>query len=264
MGYEVSYQFYERTEDGYNRDEVKVFKKKVGDPFDDVSLEKLAGAIMAQLARRDVWIVDVEVFELSRKPISFKEAKGGIILKNKKFLFDGGGEDSSSVIVQDIFQNVTISPAQTHHPAPFQHPVPDPMRDFVEKYSVVNQNTNTQQSVSIHPHEQNRPRRPVDLMIFCPELHHMQEIKQKNLRLTPDKKYPIFEKRSLPMGGEAYLVLDDNGREQLVSDKYFVPNTNLFGDKELGFSQNQQQRDGGKLYWGGANMEPDMPDIRRR
>ena len=58
---------------------------------------------------------------------------------------------------------------------------------------------------------------------------------------------------------------DDTGREQLVSDKYFVPaNVNLFADRELGFSQNQQQRDGGKLLWGGAQQEPDMPDIRRR
>ena len=92
----------------------------------------------------------------------------------------------------------------------------------------------------------------------------MAEVKQKNLRFTPEKKYPVFEKRE-GVGGEVFVMIDDTGREQLVSDKYFVPgNIQLMADRELGFSQNQQQRDGGKLYWGGANQEPDMPEIRRR
>lgn len=93
----------------------------------------------------------------------------------------------------------------------------------------------------------------------------MAEVKQKNLRFTPEKKYPVFEKKEGVGGGEVFVMIDDTGREQLVSDKYFVPgNIQLMADRELGFSQNQQQRDGGKLYWGGANQEPDMPDIRRR
>lgn len=93
----------------------------------------------------------------------------------------------------------------------------------------------------------------------------MLEVRQKNLRFTPDKKYPVYQKKPSPTGGEIFLMVDDTGREQLVSDKYFIPgNINLFGDKELGFSQDQAQRDGGNLYWGSANNEPDMPDIRRR
>lgn len=43
-----------------------------------------------------------------------------------------------------------------------------------------------------------------------------------------------------------------------------MPVPQLFADNELGFSENQQQRDGGKLYWGTANSDPNMPDIRRR
>jgi hypothetical protein len=253
MGFEVTYHFHEKIEGDYNKDEKKTFKKKVGDPFEEVSLEKLAGAVMAQLARRDVWIVDIEVFELSKKPISFKETKGGIVLKNKKFLFDGGGEDSSTVIVQDMVQSPTpqhfpvqqISPSgQQHNQGQFQNP---------------------SMGVSQQPHEQGRPRRPIDWVVFSPELHLMPEIRQKNLRLTPDKKYPIFEKKDAGHLGEIYVMQDDTGREQSVSDKYFIPaSVNLVADRELGFSQSSQQKDGGKLYWGGANNEPDMPDIRRR
>lgn len=253
MGYECTYKYHERAEEGgYNRDETKSFKKKVGDPFEEVSLEKLAGAVMAQLARRDIWIIDIEVFELSKKQISFKEAKGGIILKNKKFLFDGG-DDTSSVIVQDIVQapapQVIAPPSQNGQHVNIQGQAP----------------LNPMTGGNLQPHERGQPKRPIDWMVFSPELHMMPEVKQKNLRLTPEKKYPIFEKKESVGGGEVYVIADDTGREQLVSDKYFVPaNVNLFADRELGFSQNQQQRDGGKLYWGGANNEPDMPDIRGR
>ena len=255
MGFECNYHYHERLEGDYNKEETKTFKKKVGDPFEDVSLEKLAGAIMAQLARRDVWIVDVEVFELSKKQVSFKESKGGIILKNKKFNFDGGGEDASNIIVQDMVQAPPPQPVQL--PQQYVQPANSGQHVNIQGQAV-------NPSRGVHPHEQGQPRRPIDWMVFSPELPQMAEVKQKNLRFTPDKKYPVFEKRE-GVGGEIFVMIDDTGREQLVSDKYFVPgNIQLLADRELGFSQNQQQRDGGKLYWGGANQEPDMPDIRRR
>ena len=248
------YSYHERVNGDYNKEETKTFKKKVGVPFDDTSLEKLAGAVMAQLARRDVWIVDVEIFELSKKSISFKEAKGGIILKNKKFLFDGGGEDSSSIMIQDMMSQSTV-PQYTA-----QEYIPPPQHNNVN----IQQSTQVYRNLNVQPHEQGMPRRPIDQVVFSPELHLMTEIKQKNLRFTPDKKYAVFEKRPAPGGMEVYLMLDDTQREQLVSDRYFVPgNVQLFAG-ELGFTQGPEQRDGGKLYWGGANQEPDMPDVRRR
>lgn len=255
MGYECVYKYHERLEEGgYDRDETKSFKKKVGDPFEEVPLTKLATAVMAQLARRDVWIVDVEVFELSKKPISFKETKGGIILKNKKFLFDGGGEEDSTIIVQEMIQHAPqpVYTAQPYAPASQQN---------------VNIQAQAMHQSPQHPHNSSVAsgnRRAIDFVVFAPELQQMQEIRQKNLRFTPDKKYPVFEKKE-GIGGEIFLMVDDAGREQLVSDKYFVPgNINLLGDKELKFSESPSQRDGGKLYWGNANSGNDMPDIRRR
>lgn len=245
----MKYHYHERTEEGYNRDEVKTFKKKVGDPFEDIPLEKLAGAVMAQLARRDVWIVDVEVYELSKRQISFKETKGGIVIKNKKFLFDGGTEDST-IIVQEM---VEVPQHQSVNIAGREAMIQSPQNPGTVSYNPT--------TGGVQPHNQNGQRRPVDWMVFSPELQQMSEIRQ--LRLTPEKKYPIMEKKAGVMG-ETYLLLDDTGREQLVSDRYFVPaNVNLFADRELGFSETSKQRDGGKLYWGGANNEPDMPVIRR-
>ena len=86
MGFECCYYYHEKVDGDYNKEETKTFKKKVGDPFDDVPLEKLAASIMAQMARRDIWIVNVEIFELSKKPVNFKESKGGIVIKTKSFL----------------------------------------------------------------------------------------------------------------------------------------------------------------------------------
>lgn len=254
MGFECVYKYHERLEEGgYDRDETKSFKKKVGDPFEDVPLTKLAAAVMAQLARRDVWIVDVEVFELSKKAISFKETKGGIILKNKKFLFDGGGEDESTIVVQEMIQ---------HSPQPVYTAQPHPSQTIHQNQP----NVNIQAHSEPHPHNANQlnQRRAVDYVIFSPELHHAAEIKQKGLRFTADKKYPVYRKQS-GVAGEIYTMTDDMGREQLVSDKYFVaPPAGLLGDKELGFSESPSEREGGKLYWGNASGELDMPDIRRK
>jgi hypothetical protein len=253
MGFECVYKYHDRLEEGgYDRDETKTFKKKVGDPFEDVSLTKLAAAVMAQLARRDVWIVDVEVFELSKKSISFKETKGGIILKNKKFLFDGGGEDESTIVIQEMIQH---SPQPVYTAQPFNSP------------SQNHQNVNIQaHAEQPHPHNTNQAvhRRAIDYVIFSPELHHQVEIKQKGLRFTIDQKYPVYKKQQ-GVAGEIYTMVDDLGREQNISDKYFVaPPAGLLGDKELGFSESPSQREGGKLYWGNASGELDMPDIRRK
>jgi len=247
IGFEVTYHYHERIDGEYNKEEIKTFKKKVGDPFDDVPYEKLASSIMGQLARRDVWIVNAEVYELSKKPISFKETKGGIILKNRKFLFDNS---ENTFVVQEVPPE--IPQAQT-----IQNYVPATVQNNGNHVNIQGQ---------AYPHEQNRPKKPVDWVVFFPEPQQIVEIKQKNLRFTPDKKYPVFEKRSTPSGlGEIYVMQDDMGREQLVSDKYFVPgNINLIADKELGFSESQTKKDGGNLFWGSASMDSNMPDIRRR
>ena len=257
MGFECCYYYHEKLDGEYNREETKTFKKKVGDPFDDVTLEKLAASIMAQMARRDIWIINVDIFELSKKPISFKESKGGIIIKNKKFSFDGG-EESTFITVEEIPQIQSPSESQQYTVTEFQN---NQARLPSQKLS----------AAAVHPHNINQAnkatgRRAVDTMVFLPEPLHLHQAQQKNLKFTVNKKYPIFEKRLAPTGvGEIFVTLDDNGREQTVSDIYFVPaKINLIAEKELNFSEPPEEKDGGNLYWGSASRDNGMPDLRRR
>ena len=92
MGFEICYHFYPRKEvAGYDTDHPETFTKQLG-KMEEVPLEKLANAILQQLARRDIMVFDVEIFEFTRRQISFKETKGGVLIKNKKFMLDGSIE----------------------------------------------------------------------------------------------------------------------------------------------------------------------------
>ena len=246
MGYECKFSYHEKVENEYNKEEVKTFSRKVGDPLEDVPLEKLAAAIMGQYARRDIFIVDVDVFEISKKAISFKETKGGIVLKNKKFLFDHGG-DATVVAVEEVAQPLQLTHTQAAH----------------QQMSISAAAQSPQQMVNVAPQRQ---RRPVDVVLFAPEPQQLFEAKKQGLKFTENKKYPVFEKKMNKNGiGEVFLVTDDLGRDQSVSDIYFVPaNVNLFADRELNFSESPQEREGGKLFWGNASVDPSIPDLRPR
>lgn len=101
-------------------------------------------------------------------------------------------------------------------------------------------------------------------VVFQPELPMMKEVKEKGIRFTPEKKYPVFVEQPHPTGiGMVYKTIDDLGREQNISDKYFVnAEINLLLDRELGFSDTPDKREGGKLLWQGVENEPNMPKLR--
>lgn len=236
MGYEVCYKYHEKIDGEYKKDDLKSFKRKIGDPFDDTPLEKVSAAIIAQFARRDIWIVDVEVFELTKKKIAFKETKGGIVLKNKRFLFDS---IQGTFEVEDVKEDCS------------------PVKEFIQDQEEPSSNT-----INIAPAVK---RRVVDNLVYSPEPQQLIEAKRKNLKLTVDKKYEVYQKKPSPNGlGDLCLIVDDSGKEQFVSDLYFIPaSINLFADKELGFSENQQQKESNKLLWGDASLETNMPKLRR-
>lgn len=252
MGYEVCFKYYERLETGdYNKDEAKEFKRKIGDPFEEITLEKLASVIMSQLARRDVWITGVNVFEYKKQEITFRETKGGIVIKNKKFMLDDNNPEFVSV--QDIAEPQTQS-----------------QYDYVEQDYPHNQAKNLPpqnkpQPSQNHeqPHNVNRPRRKVKTMVFSPELRAIPELKQRGLRLTIDQKYDIYNVKVSANGiSENYTIVDDLGREIIVPDTYFIPaEVKLFADNELGFTKSSELND--RLLWGGLQTdEYDVPDLR--
>jgi hypothetical protein len=118
MGYEVIYKFHERLPDGKYAEEVKETKKTVGKVHQEIPLSKLATVIMSQLARRDIWIIDVDIFEYTKKKISFKEPMDGkgLILKGKRFNITGLKLTSvvdvlygKSIYGKDIYQRLTIT-----------------------------------------------------------------------------------------------------------------------------------------------------------
>jgi hypothetical protein len=186
------------------------------------------------MARRDIFVFDFKIVELARKEITFKETKGGIVLKNKKFLFD----DDSQIIVHEV------------NDTPAHMPVVGPAQTM---------------SIAAQPHNPNGNLRPVKYMIFAPELPMMAEVKTSGIRFTPDRKYPVFKVQTAASGiGEVYTMIDDTGREQLISDKYFIPaDVQLYADRESKFTETSAQRDGGKLLWGGTVDDPNMPNLRR-
>ena len=239
MGFEVVFKYHDKIENGYDTLENKTFKKKFGDPYEDVPLSKLALFIMGQLARRDIWIVDVEINEFIKKSISFRENKSGIIIKNKKFSLDSKLEESV-IVEEEVIASDNSTQQQSGNVA-----------------VVVAANK------IVHPHEAMKPsKRPIGQMIFSPEAPQMHEVSK--FKLTIDKKYPIYEKRISPTG-ELYVILDDLQRETVISDKYFIPAAiNLIGDEEFA---NQQSAYVGatvkepKLSWNGV-VTDNIPRIR--
>lgn len=241
VGYEIIYSYHEKQDGNYNKEETKTLKKKVGEPFEDVSLETLASSVMGQLARRDIFVIGVEIFELAKKKITFRETDNGVVIKNKKFLFD---QASGNFITQEV------EPEKSTAVVPLQ-----------------GQNT-------LYPHEQlanskkeltasgQSGKRIIDNVVFFPEPQMILEVKNKGYRLTVDKKYAVYGKTG-SIHGEILTIIDDTNREIKISDKFFVPgNVNLLADNELNFSETQKQREHGNLYWGGA-VADNVPNLRK-
>ena len=107
LGFEITLKFHEEISKGeYNKDELKTKTTKVGGPLEDVPIEVLAGKVIAQLARRNILVVDVEIHEITKKKISFKETADGILIKNKKFRFDDGALITTSVESEETPQEL--------------------------------------------------------------------------------------------------------------------------------------------------------------
>ena len=239
MGFELVFKYHEKKDNGYDTLEQKTFKKKCGDAYEEVPLEKLALLVMGQLARRDVWIVDVEIHEFVKKPISFRETKGGIVIKNKKFSLDTKLEES--VVVEECVtdnNNLEITAQNQISSSKIVHPHELLKRDLTKK-------------------------KPIANMVFAPE--PQQERECSRYKLTVDKKYPIYERKANPTGGELFVILDDAQREITISDKFFIPATiNLIGDDE--FANKEASYFGAsikepKLNWSGV-VSDNVPHLR--
>jgi hypothetical protein len=82
-------------------------------------------------------------------------------------------------------------------------------------------------------HTEPKATKPVvATMKFLPEGKQVHEVKQKHLKFTYEKNYPVLER-----GNYRIKTVDDTGRELWMKEDYFTnANTYLLADKELGFT----------------------------
>lgn len=231
MGYEVVYYYKEKL-DGEFSEEVKNFKKRVGDPYEDLPLEKLAAVISSQLARRDIYVKDVEIYEITKKKIKFKETKNGIILKNRKYLFDENFEPTFTCELSEDVED--------------------------QGQPRVVQNKEIPQIKQEKEKEQINLNRIIKKMTFVPEPQQQIDLLKRGIKLTPDKNYNIFKIEAHMNGiNEIYTIVDDRNIQQQVSDLCFVPIINLYqeDERETGLSN-----DG--LSWHGV-INDSIPSVRK-
>lgn len=241
MGYELIFHYKEAEKPGVYKDEVKNKSYKIGKVTEDISLDILAGKIMSQLARRNILIVDVEIYEYAKKKLSYRETNDGIVLKNKKFSFDSGvvvtAEDFEVDQEQEQIQEF--------------RPLPSPSKELADKSCpIVQRNQNSKRIIR---HE-----------VFDPDPIGLQKIRQKGLKFTMGKKYPVHSEESLG-STLIYNTTDDSGNAVKVSAEFFVAiGQGLIeaddGPKYVG-AENQKEE---VNLWGKNYESTDMPDIRRR
>ena len=298
MGYEIRVKYHPKKSEGigYDAETVEEQTKKVGKPFDDTGLEKLAGAVMAQLARRDVMVVDLEIDELIRRPVKFKEAADGrgIILKNKKFSLD----KTASLVADDFIESEINEIDPNEIPEGMQpHEIMAMKRQSQpEALDTLYNKPDAQLAVR----RNNAPvkakvdqRRVLYQVLFEPGIYEGQA-QERSLKFAEGQKYPVHAVRENPKGGafgNMLSVTDDTGRIVELEEVFFTPaGAGLVAD-ELGFSDEVDRSAEPKLSYhneltnhpagvdmsqvpeefrhiplddGSVPINMDVPDIRRR
>lgn len=241
MGYEVVFSYKEAGEKaGEYSDEVKKRTCRIGKTTEEVPLEGLAGRIMSQLARRNILIVDVEIYEYAKKKVSYRESSDGIVIKNKKFGFASGG-----VVEVEGF-------GESEEEEQEFKPIPSPSKELADKSCPIVAKNLASPKRRILRHE-----------VYEPEPLAEFKAKQKGLRFTVGRKYPIYSENS--MGTTVvYKTKDDTGRDVDVSSEYFMAiGSGLVeqddGPRYVGAEDRKEEIN----LWGNTESV-DMPDIRRR
>ncbi|RDJ35359.1 MAG: hypothetical protein DWQ19_11125 [Crenarchaeota archaeon] len=248
MGFEVVFHYHEEVEKGeYNYEETKTKTSKVGSPYEEVSLEVLAGRIMAQLARRNILVVDVEIYEFTKKKLNYREADDGVVIKNKKFKFDDGpvvveaaedAEENAETQLQKLLANPAIQAA-------------------LNSSGVKPHNTPAAVSPSPPPPPSTGVKKALRQEIFDPDPVLLKDAKKRGLAFTVGKKYPIYSEKIGPVG-MVYEVKDDNGHNCRLADKFFLPPTAGLTGFEEPVQESQAE---GQLNWNGV-VEDNIPNLR--
>jgi hypothetical protein len=265
MGYEIAFKFFKKKSEGFGYDtegEPEVMKVAVGKQWDDVDLDEVAKSVFGQMAKRNILIVDAEIYEYTKKKISFKMKDEGIVIKNRKFSYDITGAiksenennvfeqqsislPSQPVISQDghVLEPHEILAQQQRHQPMVQVPVPvqpvaqdlSHLPPEVQHEIRSHQMTQVQQQRAVSPFDRMRPvlpppGQPIRHEVYDPHPDLARVAAQKRLPFTIGKRYPIYEEKPDRRGvvfGMIYVTEDDQGNRRALNDKHFVPLQNL-------------------------------------
>jgi hypothetical protein len=217
MSFECVFKYFERGEDGkYNTEEKKTLTKSVGKKGEDTDLDQCAKVILAQLARRDVWVVDVEICEFVRKQVSFKETKGGIIVKNRKYVLDSGEITSEPFIETKIadLKQLPIKEQQFQKP-PLRYEVFRPNR---EDLAILLKNGTKLTLGRKYPIFEEKIKSGSDLFYYITQDDTGTRIELNSLFFEPERKGLIG------MGAEASYAIDGSNLSYVNSSSMNMPN----------------------------------------
>ena len=218
MGYEAIFHYHPAKETGgYDYDVREKFTKKIG-KMDDVPIEKINSLVMKQLARRDIMVFDVEIYEFVRRKVQFKITKTGVSIKNKKVEWDGNDDSMEVESIDDLIE------------APV--------------FKMVNQET-VNAPMTLPPKTQPLPIR---FEYFTADKIVLSGLNRSGKFFTYNKRYPIFEERVsprqaaitnqyTPYGNSGiepieYRTVDDTGKECWTVSLYFEMENSAYDPNE--------------------------------
>lgn len=210
--YELVFKYRPKLDDGdgFDVSREETFRKKVGKSKDDVVTEGDAlKVIVSQMARRDIWVVDVEVFEFVKKAVPFRFNKNGFSLGGKKYALSDMGSFESEASVDH--ESIPVATA----------------------VQATQQDGNTPMATPVHQHQPGSPRvggkgsvpstvgvMPIRTEMFDPD--PQQQATLRGMRLTPGKRYVIFiEEPGNQHRTTKYIIRDDSGHDIRIGAEYF-------------------------------------------
>lgn len=262
--YELIFHYRDEVEKGSYSEEEKTKKIKVGNIEEDTPIEAVAGKIFAQLARRNILVVDVEIYEFTKKKLSYKETEDGFLIKNKKFKFDDGID--SSVVdttieepndnLNKLFDILAANPKLIEalrgggngQPSGASSPIATPPLSTPPRQM---------------PHEKMTKEKPLRNEIFDPPPWLLKEARSRGLKFTIGKQYPILKEKLAdnPSAGMLYTTVNDSGEKQVLAGIHFNPiQVRLEGNFQEG--PIEPSKPISNLSWDGVVDDPGMPALR--
>lgn len=297
MGFEVHFKYYKKKTEGVGYDtdaEPEILKVPVGKQWDETDLDELAKTVLGQMAKRNILIIDAEIYEYTKKKISFKMKDDGISIKNRKFNYDITGaiksEEENSQVQQPVTQVAYATPGPSDggvHPHELLRvqpqvqqsqnlPVPVQSRNGQdiahlppEVQAEIAQMRGQNKQQAVNPSERMRPilppaGKPLRYEIYDPHPDVLQQARQKGLAFTIGKKYPIFEEKAAGSvyHGMLYVTEDDRGERKLLNDKHFVPIQKLdYVDSDARPNHIRREASDDNLINLGGGKVMQLPDI---